>query len=236
MATVTKGRTFTSGETVTPAKLNNLVDLATVTDIQTADIADGQVTTAKIADANVTTAKIADANVTTAKIADANVTTAKLSQPFTLATSVATTSGTAIDFTSIPSWVKRITFMLHEISTNGTSNYLLQLGHAGGVQSSGYVSLMFNLNTSASVTAATASQGVVLQAPTAATLHTSVGTVTKASGNTWIVTHQAYRNPTTLVWGVGRVTLSDALDRVRLTTANGTDAFDSGFANIMYEG
>jgi len=48
MATVTKGRTFTSGETVTPAKLNDVVDLATVTDIQTADIADGQVTLAKL--------------------------------------------------------------------------------------------------------------------------------------------------------------------------------------------
>ena len=49
MATVTKGRTFTSGETVTPAKLNDVVDLATVTNIQTADIADGQVTVAKLA-------------------------------------------------------------------------------------------------------------------------------------------------------------------------------------------
>lgn len=78
MATVSKGRTFVSGETVTPAKLNELVDLATVTAIQTADISDAQITTAKIADANVTTAKIADANVTTAKIADANVTAAKI--------------------------------------------------------------------------------------------------------------------------------------------------------------
>jgi hypothetical protein len=68
MATVTKGRTFTSGETVTPAKLNDVVDLATVTNIQTADIADGQITTAKILDANVTTAKIADANVTAPKL------------------------------------------------------------------------------------------------------------------------------------------------------------------------
>jgi len=49
MATVTKGRTFVSGETVTPAKLNDVVDLATVTNIQTADIADGAVTQAKLA-------------------------------------------------------------------------------------------------------------------------------------------------------------------------------------------
>jgi hypothetical protein len=46
MATVTKGRTFVSGEVVTPTKLNNLVDLATVTQIVNADIS----ATAAIAD------------------------------------------------------------------------------------------------------------------------------------------------------------------------------------------
>jgi hypothetical protein len=88
MATVTKGRTFTSGETVTPAKLNDVVDLATVTEIQTADIADGQITTAKILDANVTDAKLAtgiDASKLTtgtlpiARIADGSVVNDKLS-------------------------------------------------------------------------------------------------------------------------------------------------------------
>ena len=39
MATVTKGRTFVSGETVTPAKLNELVDNAPVTSIAVADLA-----------------------------------------------------------------------------------------------------------------------------------------------------------------------------------------------------
>jgi hypothetical protein len=82
MATVTKGRTFTSGETVTPAKLNDIVDLATVTNIQTADIADSQVTNAKLAsgiDASKLTtgtlpiARIADGSVTNAKVADGAV-------------------------------------------------------------------------------------------------------------------------------------------------------------------
>ena len=48
MATVTKGRTFVSGEVITPTKLNTLVDSATVTNIQTADIADQQITLAKL--------------------------------------------------------------------------------------------------------------------------------------------------------------------------------------------
>ena len=54
-------------------------------------------------------------------------------------TAVATTSGTAIDFTGIPAGVKRITVMFNGVSTNGTSNYLLQLG-SGSVQTTGYSS------------------------------------------------------------------------------------------------
>ncbi len=71
MATVTKGRTFTSGETVTPAKLNDVVDLATVTNIQTADIADGQVDVAKLAatlDLSSKTVTLPDDSVTNAKL------------------------------------------------------------------------------------------------------------------------------------------------------------------------
>lgn len=68
MATVTKGRTFVSGEVVTPTKLNALVDSATVTNIVTADISDAQITTAKIADSSVTTAKIADGAITGTKL------------------------------------------------------------------------------------------------------------------------------------------------------------------------
>lgn len=78
MATITKGTTFASGDVVTPAKLNNLVDAATVSNIQTADIANGAVTSAKIADSAITSAKIADAIVTTDKIANGAVTNAKL--------------------------------------------------------------------------------------------------------------------------------------------------------------
>ena len=68
MATVTTGYTFVNNETVTPAKLNSLAGGASVSNIQTTDIADSQITTVKIADANVTTAKIADGAVTLAKL------------------------------------------------------------------------------------------------------------------------------------------------------------------------
>lgn len=80
--TVTPTQTFVSGNTVTPATLNQLAQSTvalTAGSIVAADIASDAVTTAKILDANVTTAKLADANVTTAKLADDAVTNDKLS-------------------------------------------------------------------------------------------------------------------------------------------------------------
>lgn len=89
-------------------------------------------------DGTVNTSQLASSSVTTIKIADANVTPAKLSQPLTQGTSQASTSGTAIDFTGIPSWVKRITVMFSGVSTNGTSVPQIQVG-AGSVTTSGYL-------------------------------------------------------------------------------------------------
>ena len=34
----------------------------------------------------------------------------------------------------------------------------------------------------------------------------------------------------------GSVTLGGTLDRLRITTVNGTDAYDAGTVNILYEG
>ena len=249
MATVTKGRTFVSGEIVTPAKVNEAFDNAAVTNIQTADIADGQVTTAKIADANVTTSKIADANVTTSKIADANVTTSKiadanvttakvqdnaitpekLSQRYTLATAQNSTSGTSIDFTGVPSWAKRITVMFNGVSTNGTSAVLVQLGTSGGVATSGYLgsSNGENYTTGFSDGFTTAS----------AARHGSY-TIMLIGSNTWVCSVVAGTSNYLPVNNPGgfSIALAGALDRIRITTVNGTDTFDAGTINISYEG
>jgi hypothetical protein len=57
----------------------------------------------------------------------------------TLATAVASTSGTSIDFTGLPAWVKKITVMFQGVSSNSSSLWLLQLGTSGGVTTSGYL-------------------------------------------------------------------------------------------------
>jgi hypothetical protein len=221
-------------------------------------LASDAVTTAKILDANVTDAKLAsgiDASkittgtlpadriganaITTARILDANVTPAKLSQRLTMATAVATTSGTSIDFTGIPSWVKRITVILNGVSTNGTANIFLYLGDSGGFETSNYTVNSF-LTTSAGGISATFPTGspnaFVWFCGNAANANTGHWILTNISGNIWIATHQGLSSITNYVAGAGLKTLSDTLTQIRLTTANGTDTFDAGEVNIMYEG
>lgn len=233
MATLTKGKTFTSGETVTPTKLHELVDLGTVTNIVDADIsASAAIALSKLATGALPTA----ITTTTANIVDASVTPAKLSQPPTFATAQASTSGTSIDFTGIPSWARRITVMFSAVSTTGGANLLIQLGDSGGVETSGYASssgLMY------SNIAATTGSSAGFNINANSSNHASSGHmfITNVGGNTWVasgcVTLAEVNNGT--VYFGGTKTLSATLDRVRVTTANGTDTFDAGTINIAYE-
>ena len=149
-------------------------------------------------------------------------------------TSVASTSGTSIDFTGIPSWVKRITVMLNGVSVSGTSSNLFQLG-SGSVQTTGYTSATtLNLTTAA---AFTSTAGMISFCDNATYVKHGAFVFTSFGSNTWIVTGGANNNVTTAftTYTTGQVTLSGALDRVRITTVNGTDTYDAGSINILYE-
>jgi hypothetical protein len=173
--------------------------------------------------------------VATAGIANAAVTPTKLSQPLTLATAQATTSGTSIDFTGIPSWVKRITVMFSGVSTNGTSQWLVQLGDSEGVENTDYVS-----SVSTGTTVANSTSGfVVLRGVAAATTNHGLVTIclVSSANNTWAASGVlGWSNDSQTAVSGGSKSLSATLDRVRLTTVNGTDTFDAGSVNIMYEG
>lgn len=159
----------------------------------------------------------------------------------TLASAVNTTSGTAIDFTGIPSWVKRITVMFNGVSTNGTSRAQVQLG-AGSIQTSGYLSIAGDIGVTVNTSGASAviTTGLVLDGyvPTATRLRAGCITLTAVYANTWVASTALgdLSGVFSSTSGGGSVTLSGTLDRLRLTTVNGTDAFDAGSVNIMYEG
>lgn len=156
--------------------------------------------------------------------------------PLIAGTAVASTSGTSIDFTGIPSWVKRITVMFSGVSFSGTASPLIQLG-SGSPTTTGYI--CYGIYTGATNAAGGASFttgfGLSLNAP--ANLYYGHILFTNISGNTWVGSYTIADNTSGTYYaaiGGGNVTLSGTLDRVRITTS-GTDTFDAGSINILYE-
>lgn len=150
----------------------------------------------------------------------------------TQATSVASTSGTSIDFTGIPSWAKRITVMFNGVSTNGTSNIQVQIG-AGSVTTSGY-----NSSASTSTVAVNVTSGFIITAQfTAATAQNGICVITTLGSNAWVSSgNSAFNNASATNVSGGSIALGGTLDRIRITTVNGTDTFDAGSINVMWEG
>ena len=176
---------------------------------------------------------------TTGNVLTSNGTTwtssAPAAYPLTSGTAVASTSGTSIDFTSIPSWVKRITVVFNEVSTNGTSNILVQIG-ASSVTATGYVGSVNTSNAGANFVFST---GFMVLASTAAA-NSTYGQIilTNISSNTWVESSSlsiAVASSSGNQFSAGVLALGGTLDRVRITTVNGTDTFDAGTINILYE-
>jgi hypothetical protein len=152
------------------------------------------------------------------------------------ATAVATTSGTSIDFTGIPSWVKRVTVILNAVSTNGTSVVQIQLGDSGGVETSGYFGGVAaitgtNINAFAAI-----SSGFAILGADAANQRAGILSIVNITADTWVASGTFDNSATQAGLTQGAKSLSAALDRIRLTTVNGTDTFDDGSVNIIMEG
>jgi len=156
--------------------------------------------------------------------------------PIVSGTAQASTSGTSIDFTSIPSWVKRITVMLSGVSTSGTANIICRIGTGGTVATTGYTGNITALTNAAAVSV-TDITGSLSISSTASATNNYVGTVvwTNLSGDTWVGTSSGRTAGTITTIGNGAITLSGVLDILRITTGNGTDTFDAGTINILYE-
>jgi len=157
--------------------------------------------------------------------------------PFTAGTAVASTSGTSIDFTSIPSWVKRITVMLNGVSTNGSSIQQVQIGDSGGIETTGYLgSCGYTRNAATPVTSAmTSGIGLSANSSSSDVIHGQV-TIASMGSNVWSMSFNGSLSSAAVTLNASSSkTLSDTLTQVRITTVNGTDTFDAGSINILYE-
>jgi hypothetical protein len=148
----------------------------------------------------------------------------------TLATAQ-TASGTAVDFTGIPSWAKRITVMFNGVSGSGTSNFMVQLGDSGGIENTGYTGAV---NRETNILGFSA--GFILMfSNVAAVTNTIQVIISNINSNNWICSFISTRSDNAVSYGVGVKSLSDVLTQLRITTVNGTDTFDAGTINISYE-
>jgi hypothetical protein len=153
-------------------------------------------------------------------------------------TAVTLTNQSTVDFTSLPSYVKRITIIFNGVSLNGTNNPLIQLGYGATPTyvTSGYLGGAQNLSTVPGSAAEQPGNGFVIRNSTAANVN--IGTMTvvllDSSTNTWIATYSGYVSTVAVTFTMSSVALSGTLTAVRLTRS-GVNTFDAGTINILYE-
>lgn len=150
----------------------------------------------------------------------------------TLGTQQASTAGTAIDFTGIPAGTKEIKIMLVGVSTNGSSNYLVQLGDAGGIETSGYSSEAAR----ESGVVANSTAGLIMSASLGASqaMHGTITlTLENAAVFTWTATGMFGTSAGSVQFGCGSKSLSQELSQLRFTTVS-ANTFNAGVINIQY--
>jgi len=160
-------------------------------------------------------------------------------RPLVAGTAVASTSGTTINFTGLPSWIERITILFQGVSTTGTSSVGIQLGTGGTptYTTTGYASVGNTIAGSAVASATyTTLFGLGSSNQVAASVMQGQMIISNITGNNWVfsgTTSQTNTNATHV--GNGSVSLGAVLTAVRITTVAGTDTFDAGTINIFYE-
>ena len=159
--------------------------------------------------------------------------------PIVSGTAVASTSGTSIDFTGLPAWVKRITVMFSGVSTNSTSEIQIQIGTSGGIQTTNYLGTWMS-STGAGNATSNATSGFLVFTNGGGAAFTRQGSVIlsliDSANGIWAAGGTIGLSDSGRISTIGGTkSLAGTLDRVRITTVNGTDTFDAGTINILYE-
>jgi hypothetical protein len=151
-------------------------------------------------------------------------------------TTVASTTGTSIAFTAIPTWARRVTVMFAGVSTDSTSPILVRVGTAAGIVSTGYIGTSARIATG-STAVDTSTAGFIINSTAAA--DTVSGTMTinllDPTNFFYIADHTFKAGTTAVMCGGGRVTATNLLTQLSITTVSGTANFDAGSINVLYE-
>jgi hypothetical protein len=127
--------------------------------------------------------------------------------------------------------------MFNGLSTNGTSLVQIQIGDSGGVETTGYTIVSSSITGTNTCVVNSYTSGIVVSGALSTNSKIGIITLTNINDINWVIngtsTAADTLNSSTII---GSKFLTSSLDRIRVTTVNGTDAFDAGIINISYEG
>lgn len=148
-----------------------------------------------------------------------------------------TLSGTAFDFTWIPTWVKRITLSFRRVSVSAASQLTIRIGSAGAVDDSGYEGCICSLLNRDSVGNAILSDGFTLTNRIDAKSDINGNVVLeRMDATTWSMNSTLGRRDITYIhFTGGSKVLTGEISTVRITTVAGTASL-TGTVSLNYEG
>lgn len=164
------------------------------------------------------------------------LTPSSMTQWMTQGTAVTSTTGTSVDFTSLPSWIKRVTVLLNGVSLSGTALLRFRLGTSSGFVTTGYASNGSMVSALGNAFASqTAGFDVYDTGSAAGDTYSGKMVFENITGNTWVAVANIANNSNQFYTTVGSIALASALTQLQVTSSNGTDTFDAGTINIIYE-
>jgi len=144
-----------------------------------------------------------------------------------IATTVAATSGQAINFTGIPSTANRIMLLFRGVTLSANQNIRVFLGTSSGLVTSGY------LGTSGYGAGADDRTDSWVWYPANGTL-SGVMTICHMGGNIYVQGHSSKYNANNTSFGGGDVAVGGVVDRLSIDAA-GNATFSAGAINIMFD-
>jgi hypothetical protein len=153
----------------------------------------------------------------------------------TVGTAIATNGVANIDFTSLPSWIKRISVIFNSVKTTAgsSSGIIVQLGTSSGFKTSGY----YSSSATESFTSGS-NNGFFIVQNTNTPQISGIMTLVKCNDNIWVSSHSTHDTTYTGAGG-GVVDLAGAFTQLRVKQTNsaafGSSSPWAGTINIIYE-
>ena len=149
-------------------------------------------------------------------------------------------SGTSMTFGSIPTGTSFIVVTMHDFSSSGADEWMVQIGDSGGIETADYRSQRSS-NTNGSLASdgtpnsnESKGFGITVDAAGNAFGGQMILSLHHPTNHTWTSSSSFRRDGFDHSWGAGSKDLSAELTQVRITTKGGSESFDAGTINIMY--